>query len=388
MKNPSPTLIGFFGILFFFLPASHAANGNKGNHSHRVSVTISPTASSLQAGQSQQFAATVSGTSNTAVNWLVNGSIGGNSGVGTISPSGVYSAPAAAPSSSVTVTAQSAYQSTASASAAVSITPAATVSVSVSISPGSATLQVNGSQQFAAAVSGTTYTSVNWLVSGVLGGNSSVGTISSSGLYTAPANAPTGPVTVTAQSTYQSTASASAAVSITPPATVSVSISPSNASLQVAGSQQFAAAVSGTTYTSVNWLVSGVLGGNSSVGTISSSGLYTAPASAPTGPVTVTAQSTYDPNGSASASVIVTAPIAHDVNLSWIASSSPVAGYNIYRGTQSSGPFARINSLLDTATVYTDGSVVSGRIYYYVTTAVDSSGAESGYSNLAQAVIP
>jgi hypothetical protein len=296
MKNPSPTLIGIVGIyLCFCLPASHAASGNKGNHPHRISVTISPTASSLQAGQSQQFAATVSGTSNTAVNWLVNGGIGGNSAVGTISPAGIYSAPAAAPSSVVTVTAQSA---------------------------------------------------------------------------------------------YQSTASASAAVSITPPATVSISISPVSSTLQVNGSQQFAAAVSGTTYTAVSWSVSGVLGGNLLVGTISSSGLYTAPASAPTGPVTVTAQSTYDPNSSASAPVMITAPVAHDVNLSWIASSSPVAGYNIYRGNQSSGPFARINSLLDTATVYTDGSVVSGQMYYYVTTAVDSTGAESGYSNLAQALIP
>src|SRR5437763_3255255 len=165
MKNPSPTLIVIFGIyLFFSLPASHAASGNKGNHPHRISVTISPTASSLQAGQSQQFAATVSGTSNTAVNWLVNGGIGGNSAVGTISPAGIYSAPAAAPSSLVTVTAQSAYQSTASASAAVSITPPATVSIS--ISPVSSRLQVNGSQQFAAAVSGTTYTAVRWSVSG------------------------------------------------------------------------------------------------------------------------------------------------------------------------------------------------------------------------------
>src|SRR5437763_5869420 len=173
MKNPSPTLIVIFGIyLFFSLPASHAASGNKGNHPHRISVTISPTASSLQVGQSQQFAATVSGTSNTVVNWLVNGGIGGNSAVGTISPAGVYSAPAAAPSSLVTVTAQSAYQSTASASAAVSITPPATVSISISISPVSSTLQVNGSQQFAAAVSGTTYTAVSWSVSGVLGGNS------------------------------------------------------------------------------------------------------------------------------------------------------------------------------------------------------------------------
>jgi fibronectin type 3 domain-containing protein len=158
--------------------------------------------------------------------------------------------------------------------------------------------------------------------------------------------------------------------------------------LQVDGSQQFAAAVSNTTYTSVNWLVSGVLGGNSSVGTISSSGLYTAPAGAPSGSVLVTAQSTYDPNSSATASVTITAPVAHDVNLSWAASSSAVAGYNVYRGAQPSGPFAKINPSLETATVYTDGTVVSGQTYYYATTAVDSSGTESGYSNVAQAVVP
>src|SRR5437763_11980879 len=81
MKNSSLTLIAVFGIyLLFCLPASYAGNGNKGNHHSRISVTISPTASSLQPGQSQQFAATVSGTSNTAINWLVNGSIGGSRG--------------------------------------------------------------------------------------------------------------------------------------------------------------------------------------------------------------------------------------------------------------------------------------------------------------------
>jgi hypothetical protein len=296
MKTSSPTLIAIFGIyLFFCLPAAYAGNGNRGNHNGRISVKISPTASSIQAGQSQQFAATVSGTSNTAINWLVNGSIAGNSTVGTISSSGMYSAPAAVPSASVRVTAQSA---------------------------------------------------------------------------------------------YQSTASASATVSIMPPPTVSVAISPTSATLQVGGSQQFAAAVSNSTYTSVNWLVSGVLGGNSSVGTISSSGLYTAPAGAPSGSVLVTAQSTYDSNSSATASVTITAPVAHDVNLSWAASSSAVAGYNVYRCAQPSGPFAKINSSLETATVYTDGTVVSGQTYYYATTAVDSSGTESGYSNVAQAVVP
>jgi len=198
---------------------------------------------------------------------------------------------------------------------------------------------------------------------------------------------PSGSVNVTAQSAAQSTASASATVSIMPPS-VSVSISPTNTSLQVGQSQQFSAAVSGTTNTAANWLVSGILGGNLSVGTISSAGLYTAPTSVPSSPVTVTAQSAYQPSSSATASVTITAPVASYVNLSWTASASSVAGYNLYRSAQATGPFARINSSLDTATVYTDNTVVSGQTYYYATTAVDSSGLESGYSNLAQAIIP
>jgi len=83
-----------------------------------------------------------------------------------------------------------------------------------------------------------------------------------------------------------------------------------------------------------------------------------------------------------------TAAVQHSVSLSWNASTSAVAGYNIYRGTQSSGPFSKLNSSLDTATVYTDSSVVSGQTYYYAATSVDANNVESGYSNIATAVIP
>jgi hypothetical protein len=385
MKYPPLTLILVLGIyLAFCLSGASAGNGNNGNHrGGSIKVSISPTSSALQVGQSQQFTATVTGSA-TGLNWLVNGVVGGNSTVGTISASGLYTAPATVPSSSVNVTAQSVAQSTASASATVSIT--ATASVAVSISPSGTSLQVSQSQQFSAAVSGTSYTAVNWLVNGTPAGNSTVGTISSSGLYTAPSSVPSCSVSVTAQSAAQSTASANAPVSIMP-ASVSVSVSPTNTSLQVGQSQQFSAAVSGTT-NAANWLVSGILGGNLSVGTISSAGLYIAPTSVPSSPVTVTAQSAYQPSSSATASVTITAPVASYVNLSWTASTSSVAGYNLYRSAQSTGPFARINSSLDTATVYTDNTVISGQTYYYATTAVDSSGLESGYSNLAQAIIP
>jgi len=77
------------------------------------------------------------------------------------------------------------------------------------------------------------------------------------------------------------------------------------------------------------------------------------------------------------------------VDLSWNASTSQnVIGYNIYRGLKSGGPYSKINPVLNASTAYTDTSVASGNTYYYVTTAVNSSDEESGYSNQATAAIP
>ncbi len=83
------------------------------------------------------------------------------------------------------------------------------------------------------------------------------------------------------------------------------------------------------------------------------------------------------------------ATIQHTTNLSWNASTSTsISGYNVYRGTASGGPYAKINSALDSSLSYGDSTVQSGQTYYYVTTAVDSSGVESSYSGQVQAVIP
>jgi fibronectin type 3 domain-containing protein len=83
-----------------------------------------------------------------------------------------------------------------------------------------------------------------------------------------------------------------------------------------------------------------------------------------------------------------TAAPSHSVDLSWNASSSSVAGYNIYRGTSASGPFTKLNSALDAATNYTDSSVQGGNTYYYVATSVDGGGTESGYSSAVSVTIP
>src|SRR5215468_9813843 len=58
-----------------------------------VTVTISPRRAPVTLKQKQQFTATVSGTTNTGVTWLVDGVVGGSSTMGTISTSGVYTPP-------------------------------------------------------------------------------------------------------------------------------------------------------------------------------------------------------------------------------------------------------------------------------------------------------
>jgi hypothetical protein len=87
-------------------------------------------------------------------------------------------------------------------------------------------------------------------------------------------------------------------------ATVSVAVSPGRAPVTLKQTQQFRATVSGTTNLSVTWLVDGIAGGNSLIGTITSSGLYTPPSVA--GTHTVTARSNADTTKSASATIWVT----------------------------------------------------------------------------------
>jgi hypothetical protein len=79
---------------------------------------------------------------------------------------------------------------------------------------------------------------------------------------------------------------------------------------------------------------------------------------------------------------------SHNIYLSWQSGGGNPVGYNIYRSTTQGGPYQMINTSLDSSTNYTDYTVVAGDTYYYVATEVNSQGEESGYSNVAQAVIP
>ena len=79
---------------------------------------------------------------------------------------------------------------------------------------------------------------------------------------------------------------------------------------------------------------------------------------------------------------------AHTVTLTWNASLSTVAGYNVYRSTSSGFGFQKINGSAIGATTFTDASVASGQTYYYVVRGVTSSGLESANSNQVFAIIP
>ncbi len=106
-----------------------------------------------------------------------------------------------------------------------------------------------------------------------------------------------------------------------------------------------------------------------------------------TGTLQITSNAT---NSSASVSLSGTGTTTtqHSVALNWVASTSTVAGYNVYRATISGGPYSKLNSTLNAGTTFTDTSVSAGTTYYYVVTAVASDGTESVFSNQATAVVP
>jgi fibronectin type 3 domain-containing protein len=105
------------------------------------------------------------------------------------------------------------------------------------------------------------------------------------------------------------------------------------------------------------------------------------------GSITVVSNATGSP-ATISLSGTGVAPAQHSVALSWNASTSTVSGYNVYRSTVSGTSYTKINSSLVAALSYADSTVQTATTYYYVTTAVDSSGNESPFSNEVAANIP
>ena len=84
------------------------------------------------------------------------------------------------------------------------------------------------------------------------------------------------------------------------------------------------------------------------------------------------------------------APLAHSVDVTWAASTStPLQGYNVYRSTVSGGPYTKLSlTLSPTTLLYTDTTPLSGKQYFYVVTALNTSGAESSASSEVAVTIP
>jgi hypothetical protein len=116
------------------------------------------------------------------------------------------------------------------------------------------------------------------------------------------------------------------------------------------------------------------------------------PTTAGTSSFTVKVTDSGSPATSASANLSITVASggsSYSVLLNWTASPSQgVTGYNVYRSLTSGTGYVKINSSAVGGLSYTDSTVSNSTTYYYVTTSVDSSGDESGYSEEVQMIIP
>jgi fibronectin type 3 domain-containing protein len=77
----------------------------------------------------------------------------------------------------------------------------------------------------------------------------------------------------------------------------------------------------------------------------------------------------------------------HSVTITWTASKSPVAGYNVYRVSEPGGP-VKLTPRIVSGTEYTDRTVEAGHTYSYYVTSVDSKGKESRPSGKITATVP
>src|SRR3984885_8219708 len=249
--------------------------------------------------------ADVTATSNTSVTWSISGigCVGGS--CGSITPAGLYTAPSSVPPvSAITITAVSVANPTKSGSASLVVQSAS--SVVVSLSPRKVQVASGGQLHFSASVTGSTNTAVVWSFWGPGCSGVACGTITAAGLYTAPAILPA-PPSVTVKATAMADPSASASATVTLVAGSSVSVSPPSVQLKPGAQAQFTATASGSSSALVIWSISGSGCSAPACGSISASGLYTAPAKSPNPPVVaVTATLLSDPTKSGSATVTIT----------------------------------------------------------------------------------
>jgi large repetitive protein len=234
--------------------------------------------------------------------------------LGTISSSGLYSAPAVTATTTATVTAKSVADTTKSATATVTVNapPPVPLSITTASLPG-ATADIAYSDTLTATGGKAPYIwslSSGSLPSGITlqSAGSLAGTTSQTGQFTAT-------VEVTDSSSPKLTSSKSLSLTV---ASVLVTVTPTIVTIASSGSEQFTALVSNTSNAGVTW--------SASLGTISNSGHYSAPAVITTTTATVTAKSVADTTKSATATVTVTAPPPPPLDITTTTLSGATAG--------------------------------------------------------------
>ncbi len=246
-------------------------------------VKISPGYTSIGVNATLQYTATVTGLANTTVTWSVEGKVGGSATYGTITPAGLYTAPATIPANGITVSALASDKKT-SDIVYVNVAPPGPPISSITPSPipnGNYTVTVTGTGfQKGATLSdnGAVNLTTTWV---------SATTLKASGWH---AGTGAGTFLVINPGTLWSTPFAVTWIASGPPPPQS--IAPRTVSVNLGATQQFTSAGATT------W--------SATAGSISSTGLYTAPATMPTtSKVTVKATG---PGGSASATVTLVNP--------------------------------------------------------------------------------
>jgi hypothetical protein len=190
--------------------------------------------------------------------------------------------------------------------------------ISIVVRPSQSRVHVGGSIQLTATVANSDNTAVSWRLGGDGCSGATCGTITDSGLYTAPATVPNPPlVRVTASSVADPSKSYN--VIITVLAHVEITVTPADPTLSVGRSLQFTAEVRNADDPRVVWSVSGAGCTGDSCGTVSTTGLYTAPAIVPSSPtVTIAATSVEDPEQSGAATALI-ALKASSIEWGWMA---------------------------------------------------------------------
>ena len=265
-------------------------------------VTVIPATATVEAGRTQEFTATVSGTGN--FNQEVTWSVEGNESDDTTIVNGLLTVATDETATTLAVTATAKGDGITSATATVTVTPPATIT-GVIVTPATTTVEAGGTQRFTATVTGTGGVSqeVTWTVSG----SESEKTTIENGLLTVAAGETAKELTVTATANGDKTKSATATVTVTQPATITgVTVEPNTANVEAGETQQFTAKVEGTgDYNeSVTWTVSG----NESDDTTIENGVLTVATDETATTLTVTATAVGDGTTYGTATVTVTQP--------------------------------------------------------------------------------